>query len=235
MHIPDGFLSNQVNLSFIAGSIFVGSFALKKVKDSLFCKTKVFSGQLATNVGLNIDQGQLNFSLQDQANKKIQKMALIAAFIFAAQMINFPVGNGTSGHLIGGVLASVILGPWAGMLMVSAVLAVQALVFGDGGIIVMGANIFNMGIVAAVGGYYIYFFLNKLTKNKYLPIFFASFFSVLLAAISCSIQLALAGTIKLSLVMPNMVSIHILIGLGEALITILAIKFLFKELYEQEK
>ena len=83
-------------------------------------------------------------------------MGVMAAFIFAAQMINFPVAGGTSGHLLGGALAAIVLGPWAGMLVMTAVIAVQALLFQDGGLVVMGANILNMGLLTAAVGYGLY-------------------------------------------------------------------------------
>ncbi len=88
--------------------------------------------------------------------KQIPLMGVMAAFIFAAQMINFPVAGGTSGHLLGGALAAIVLGPWAGMLVMTAVIAVQALLFQDGGLLVMGANIINMGLVTAAIGYGLY-------------------------------------------------------------------------------
>lgn len=84
--------------------------------------------------------------------KQIPLMGVMAAFIFAAQMINFPVAGGTSGHLLGGALAAIVLGPWAGMLVMTSVIAVQALLFQDGGLVVMGANILNMGLATAAVG-----------------------------------------------------------------------------------
>ena len=88
--------------------------------------------------------------------KQIPLMGVMAAFIFAAQMINFPVAGGTSGHLLGGALAAIVLGPWAGMLVMTSVIAVQALLFQDGGLVVMGANILNMGLATAAVGYGLY-------------------------------------------------------------------------------
>ena len=88
--------------------------------------------------------------------KQVPLMGIMAAFIFAAQMLNFPVAGGTSGHLLGGALAAIVLGPWAGMLVMTAVIAVQALLFQDGGLIVMGANILNMGLITAMIGYGLY-------------------------------------------------------------------------------
>jgi len=229
MHIPDGFLSNQVNFSLLAASFLVASVAFKKVKNSLFEKSKAFSNQLMTNVGASIGLKSEILTLEKNANKKLQQMALVASFIFAAQMINFPVANGTSGHLIGGVLAAVVLGPWAGMLVISVVLAIQAIMFGDGGIIALGANILNMGVIATIGGYYFYFFIKKIFKNENIAIALAGWISVVMAAIFCSLELAFSKTISFALVMPDMVFIHMLIGIGEALITVLALMFLFSK------
>ncbi len=97
--------------------------------------------------------GETNQTLDERA---VPLMGVTAAFIFAAQMFNFQVVGGTSGHLLGGVFAAVLLGPWAGTLVMACVIAVQGLVFQDGGLLVMGANIFNMGIVGTLGGYYVY-------------------------------------------------------------------------------
>src|SRR5512133_354469 len=85
--------------------------------------------------------------------RQVPLMGVMAAFIFAAQMINFPVAGGTSGHLLGGALAAIVLGPWAGMLVMTAVVMVQGLLFQDGGLLAMGANIFNMGLLTAAIGY----------------------------------------------------------------------------------
>jgi cobalt/nickel transport system permease protein len=88
--------------------------------------------------------------------RQVPLMGIMAAFIFAAQMLNFPVAGGTSGHMLGGALAAIVLGPWAGMLVMASVIALQGLLFQDGGLVVMGANIFNMGLVTALIGYGLY-------------------------------------------------------------------------------
>ena len=93
---------------------------------------------------------------QSLGEKQVPLMGVMAAFIFAAQMLNFPVAGGTSGHFLGGALAAIVLGPWAGILVMVAVVAVQALLFQDGGLLVMGANIFNMGILTAAVGFGLY-------------------------------------------------------------------------------
>ena len=108
---------------------------------------------LVTIVVLAVSVRKTNETLDERA---IPLMGVTAAFIFAAQMFNFQVVGGTSGHLLGGVLAAVLLGPWAATLVMACVIAVQALVFQDGGLVVMGANIFNMGVVGTLGGYYLY-------------------------------------------------------------------------------
>ena len=103
-----------------------------------------------TIVVLAIAVRETNRTLDDRA---IPLMGVMAAFIFAAQMFNFQIPGGTSGHLLGGVLAAVLLGPWAGTLVMTCVVSVQALVFQDGGLVVLGANIFNMGVIGTLGGY----------------------------------------------------------------------------------
>ncbi|MFA6410975.1 MAG: energy-coupling factor ABC transporter permease [Candidatus Buchananbacteria bacterium] len=236
MHIPDGFLNNQTNFSLIVvASTFCG-LAFKKAKDFLFEKTEALVPQLMTNVGLEINQPKIlnKLNLKLNANKKIQQTAVVAAFIFACQMVNFPVSNGTSGHLLGGVLAAMVLGPWLGMLAITGVLAVQALVFGDGGVLALGANIFNMAVVGTIGGYYLYLLAVKIFKNKNISIALAAWFSVILASTACALELAISKTISLNLVLPAMFFIHALIGLGEALITVFALKFLFND-YDSKK
>ncbi|KPK42024.1 MAG: cobalamin biosynthesis protein CbiM, partial [Omnitrophica WOR_2 bacterium SM23_29] len=95
-------------------------------------------------------------------DKMVPLMGVMSAFIFAAQMLNFPVVGGTSGHLLGGVLAAVLLGPYAGAIVISCVLVIQCLIFQDGGLTTLGANIFNMAIVGTIGGYFVYRFLAKI-------------------------------------------------------------------------
>jgi cobalt/nickel transport system permease protein len=100
-------------------------------------------------------------------------MGVTAAFVFAAQMLNFPVAGGTSGHFLGAVFSSVLLGPWAGLIIMTLVLVVQCLGFADGGLTALGSNIFNMGVVGALGGYIIFWFLYRLSgrsrKGSLLP------------------------------------------------------------------
>ncbi len=150
------------------------------------------------------------------------KISAVSAAVFGLQMLNFTVNHGTSGHFMGGVLAGLLLGPWAGLLSMAAVLFVQAFVFQDGGILSLGANIFNMGIIGAVGGYYLYKWLLGFVKNEAVSLFMASLISIVAAASACSVMLALSGTAPLSKSLYNMASVHSVIGLGEGVITMLA-------------
>ncbi len=153
-------------------------------------------------------------------------MGLTAAFVFAAQMINFPVAGGTSGHLIGAVLASALLGPSAAVVVITAVLVVQCFLFADGGVLALGANIFNMAIVGSIGGYIIYRAVTKLfagEQGRLLGIGFASWCSTVVASVVCAGELAWSGTVVWSAAFPAMTGVHILIGAGEALITMIVI------------
>ena len=161
--------------------------------------------------------------------KQVPLMGIMAAFIFAAQMLNFPVAGGTSGHLLGGALAAITLGPWAGMLVMTAVIAVQGLLFQDGGLLVMGANILNMGLLTAAVGYGFYRAVAaKSQSTKLVVAGIAAWFSVMTGALATSLQLWLSGTAKLNLAVPAMLGVHALIGLGEALITVAALSFILR-------
>ncbi len=155
--------------------------------------------------------------------KQVPLMGVLAAFIFAAQMLNFPIAGGTSGHLIGAALAAILLGPWASVLIMSCVLIAQCLIFQDGGLLALGANIFNMGIVGSFSGYYIYRFVTLVLGNgrrcKLVGSFAGAWVSVFLASIACAIELAVSGTSPMGVVLPAMAGLHALIGIGEGLIT----------------
>lgn len=156
--------------------------------------------------------------------RAIPLMGVTAAFIFAAQMINFPIVGGTSGHLLGAVLAAVLLGPWAGTLVMASVIAVQSLVFQDGGVLAMGANIVNMGIIGTIGGYAIYRSVARVLggeeRGRLPAAAVAAWSAVMLGAAATSFELALSGTTTLAVVLPAMLGTHAFIGIGEALITV---------------
>lgn len=161
--------------------------------------------------------------------KQVPLMGIMAAFIFAAQMINFPVAGGTSGHLLGGALAAIVLGPWAGMLVMTAVIGVQGLLLQDGGLLVMGANLLNMGLLTSAIGFGLYRSTQGRQRKLKLGVAgFAAWLSVMAGALATSLQLWLSGTARLDIVLPAMLGIHAVIGIGETLITVAALAFIFR-------
>lgn len=202
LHIPDGFLNLPVSLFTWIASIVLIAISLKHVQ-------------------------------RDYQERTVPLMGVCAAFIFAAQMINFPIPGGTSGHLLGGTLAGVLLGPWAGSLVMSVVFIVQAVLFQDGGLTVLGANIFNMGLIGTFGGYYLYKALrSSLGFNTWrgtaIATAIAAWVSVVVAAIVCAIQLALSGTVPLTVSLIAMLTWHMPIGIGESLITLAAVSYVWR-------
>src|SRR5512140_1263907 len=198
MHIPDGFLSLVISAFCWVITIALDGIAISRTRKSL-------------------------------GERQVPLMGIMAAFIFAAQMLNFPVAGGTSGHLLGGALAAIVLGPWAAMLVMTAVIAVQGLLFQDGGLVVMGANILNMGLLTAIVGYGLYRMVGKNSIKTRLTVSgIAAWLSVMTGALMASLQLWLSGTAKLNIVVPAMLGVHALIGIGEALITVAALAFIFR-------
>jgi len=180
-----------------------------------------------------VSAGGVGYSIKE-ANRKLGEkhvplMGVMGAFIFAAQMLNFPVMGGTSGHLIGAALAAILLGPWAGLLIMTCVLIVQALIFQDGGITALGANVFNMGLVACFVSYYLYRAVVSLVgENRTGTLvggFVGAWASVFVAAIACAIELAVSGRSPLGVALPAMAGVHALIGIGEGLITTVVLSF----------
>jgi cobalt/nickel transport system permease protein len=156
--------------------------------------------------------------------RRMPLLGLAAAFVFAAQMLNFPVAGGTSGHLIGGVLTAVLLGPSAAVLVLTCVLLVQCLLFADGGLLALGANVFNMAIVSVCGGTLVFRGLKQLlrmeeTRATVFAASFAAWFATVLASLSCAGELAFSGTVPWSLAFPAMTNVHLLIGIGEGAAT----------------
>jgi cobalt/nickel transport system permease protein len=202
LHIPDGFLS--LPIIAVTWVIAIGLIALA-----------------------------LSKAQAEYQERAVPLMGVCGAFIFAAQMINFPIPGGTSGHLLGGTLAGALLGPWAGSLVMVAVFIVQSVIFQDGGLTVLGANIFNMGLIGTFGGYYLYKAIrfaiggNKLS-GMVIAAAVAAWTSVMVASIVCAIQLAISGTVTLTVALAAMASWHILIGIGEAAITVVALSFIWR-------
>jgi cobalt/nickel transport system permease protein len=199
MHIPDGFVSTgTAAATWLASAGSVG-YAVRRV-----------------NLELN--------------ERQIPLMGVTAAFIFAAQMMNFTVAGGTSGHLLGGALAAILLGPWAGMLVLTSVLAVQALLFQDGGLLALGANVFNMAVVGVLVGWVVYTTLRRLLGDRTWAMmvsgFAAAWLSVFLASLVAAAELAISGTSPWVVALPAMGLVHVLIGIGEGLITVGVLAFL---------
>jgi cobalt/nickel transport system permease protein len=198
LHIPDGFLNLPISIICWIGTVALIALAARRAQ-------------------------------RDLDERQAPLLGIMAAFIFAAQMINFPITGGTSGHLLGGVLAAVTLGPWGGILVMTAVIAIQALLFQDGGLLVMGANILNMGVITALIGYGLYRSVITQSQPVRLAVIgAAAWLSVMGAALATSLQLWLSGTIPLDIVIPAMMGVHALIGIGEALITVAAVAFIMR-------
>jgi len=164
--------------------------------------------------------------------REVPLMGVTAAFIFAAQMINFPVAGGTSGHFLGALFSSVLLGPWASLLIMTIVLVVQCLGFADGGLTAIGSNIFNMGVIGALGGYGVFIFFHTLfrksRKGFFIALAISSWFSIVMGASAAAIELAISGTSPLKVALPAMAGIHAIIGIGEAIITTTAVSLILK-------
>jgi cobalt/nickel transport system permease protein len=196
MHIPDGFLANEVAVA---------------------CAIPA-----AAAVGYGLRRAEV-----DLDDRRVPLLGVTAAFVFAAQMLNFPVAGGTSGHFLGAALAAVLLGPWLASLVLAVVLVVQAFVFADGGLTALGANVFNMGVVGGlvVGGL-------MLAARTALPttrgallgvVAGGAWLAVMAGAAGCAIELAASGTVPLGTVLPAMLGVHAIIGAGEAIITVAAV------------
>lgn len=163
-------------------------------------------------------------------DKQVPLMGVMAAAIFAGQMLNFSVTGGTSGHLLGAAIAVILLGPWPALLVMTSVVSIQALLFQDGGILALGSNIFNMAVVGVFVAYAVFTLISRLFKDHkwgiIVPGFFAAWGSIFVASLTCSLQLAASGTSPANIVVPAMAAIHALIGIGEGLITAGALAFI---------
>lgn len=196
MHIPDGFLDGSVAAAMAVPAVAAVGYGVRRA-------------------GRTLD------------DSKVPLLGVTAAFIFAAQMLNFPVAGGTSGHLMGGALAAVLLGPWLACVVMAVVISGQAFIFADGGITALGANVFNMGVVGALGvGLAMALARRILPANRTVFLSVAgvgAWASVMLGALLASAQLGLSGTVPFATVLPAMLGVHALIGIGEAVITVAAL------------
>ncbi len=161
---------------------------------------------------------------RDLKERAVPLMGVLAATIFAGQMLNFSVTGGTSGHLLGAALATILLGPWAAVVVMTTVVSIQALVFQDGGLLALGANLFNMAVIGVAVSYFAYRTVQRLARGKpwgtFVGGFAAAWLSIVVAALACALELALSGTSPANVAVPAMGGIHALIGLGEGLITL---------------
>ncbi len=201
MHIPDGLLSNSVNIVCIPVSVGFLYFCNRKISETI-----------------------------DETRASIA--GAVTAFVFAAQMINFPIGFGASGHFLGAFLLSLILGPYLGFISMTVILAIQSLFFADGGVIAMGANVFNMAVIGGFLSFNIFNFLNKSftffsTRAGFLILStLTGYFSVAAASFFCGLQIALSGIAPAAKVIPAITFIHLFIALGEAGILFTMLSFL---------
>ncbi|MFC1729094.1 energy-coupling factor ABC transporter permease [candidate division KSB1 bacterium] len=202
MHIPDGLLQPEVIATTAVLSAVTVSVAVKKSGEQLDDST-------------------------------IPMVGIMSAFLFIAQMIQFPVGPGISGHMLGGALMAILAGPWIASIVLTTVLLIQCIVFQDGGLLALGANILNMAVIGVFSGYLMYSFMRKLipgAKYRPLAISAAAFVSVILPSAAAGYQLGISGVVPLLPGMIMITSIHVLIGIGEAVITVFAVTFIEKSM-----
>jgi len=208
MHIPDGLLDPITTVVLWVVTIVFMIISFKKIGKSFE---------------------------EEDSEKLIPYIGVLAATLFAFQFVNYPVPGGTSGHLVGGTLVGVILGPWAAVIVIFMILVVQSL-FGDGGITAIGANTFNMGIICGIVGFYIVkailLILNKTNMEKEKKVTIAtaigSYIAILLAAFMAGVEVGIGGAIPMEIIIPAMIFWHIFIGIGEAAISALIVYFIYK-------
>lgn len=172
---------------------------------------------------------------REDSEKLIPYIGVLAATIFAFQFVNYPILWGTSGHLVGGTLVAVILGPWASLIVLFLILVIQSL-FADGGITALGANAFNMGVIGGIVGFYLVVFLirllNKTSLKKELKVTIStaigSYISIILASFMCGIEISVGGIMPIEIAVSTMVFWHLFIGIGEGIISALIIFFIYK-------
>jgi len=225
MHIPDGFLNNGLAGGLLAGALAAIGYCFAKV----FSALTAVVGKLAGNNGVSFS-GSFP-GLASGAGKYFTRLAIIAIWVFASQMFNIPVDSATSVHLIGGVFAAVLAGPFAGFLIMSSVLIVQSAFFSDGGLLALGANIFNMAFIGSFLSYYVYkaaLGKARASRARYcLSITAACFFSVLTAASFCLLELGISGSVSFVQAFKDMASLHFIFAAVETVITLVLLK-LFK-------
>lgn len=196
------------------------------VPDGLLdAKTWIGSAALAA-AGVSYAARQVRQQLD---NRQVPRVAVLTAFIFAAQMVNFPIIGGTSGHLLGGALVAILFGPWVATVVMTTVVTIQALLFQDGGITALGVNLLNMALIAPLIAHLCYQALKGLRFSRagwLTTVFLSAMLSVLAAALACALELGLSGIIPLRVGLPAMAVWHLFIGLGEGAITAAVVAYL---------
>jgi cobalt/nickel transport system permease protein len=194
------------------------------IPDGLVSGPVNLTGAVVSAAVVGIALAKVNRALKEE---QVPLLGVTAAFVFAAQMINFPVGAGTSGHFLGAVLAALLLGPWNACLVMALVLVIQCLLFADGGLTALGTNVFNMGVVGGLLSYGVFLGVRSAlprTRGGFLAAAaFTAWFSVVASASFCAVELAVSGTVPLVAALPAMAGVHALIGIGEAVVTAAAL------------
>ncbi len=197
------------------------------IPDGLMWPPLLAIGFMVAALFIGISVHGTNKRLED---RQVPLMALLAAWIFVAQMLDIPVLYGTSVHVIGAAMVAILLGPLVGILVITTVLVIQCLLFGDGGITALGLNILNLGIITSLVGYYVYMPFERFSKNiRLVGVFTATSLSVLAAATACALQLGISASmsavhgIPLNIALPWMLFYHSILAPIEAMVTVFAI------------
>ncbi len=200
MHLPDGFLSVPVSAALTVATVGGVGAALHRV-------------QAAEREPAN-------------GPSMVPLMGVCAAFVFAAQMFNFPISGGTTGHLLGAALATALLGPWRALVVMATVLIVQAFMFADGGLVALGGNIFNMGVAGCLVSGLVIPAVQRLGRGRawarQAAVAAAAWLTVMTAAGLTAVEIGVSGNVPLAVVVPAMLAVHAVIGLGEALLSVVA-------------
>jgi len=196
MHIPDGFLDTPTAVATAVASAGVVALAAKQATKGL-------------------------------GERAVPLLGVTAAFIFAAQMLNFPIAAGTSGHFLGAVLAVALLGPWSATLVMTVVVVVQALLMGDGGLTALGANVFNMAVIGVFVGGGVFYLLKRILPSSPIGYFSSlavgSWVAIVAGSAAAATELGFSGTVPVGVALPTMTAVHMIIGLGEAVITVVVV------------
>lgn len=218
MHLPDGFLSVPVSGAMILAS--AGGVA------AALARAEVSRGVSDAVEPVGPTEAEASVGAGGEAGRGLVMMGVLAAFVFVAQMLNIPISGGTSGHLLGAALVTALVGPWRGILVMCVVVLLQALIFADGGLLVLGANVFNMGIVGCLLSGLILDLAGAEPRRRRWALALAAWLSVEAGAGLAAMQLGFSGLLPTRVAVPAMLGVHAVIGLLEAAITVAAYSLL---------